>query len=79
LKIAKNNSKKFKINFSSFELEKRGLVEDSGIHAFRYAFSDSTLNVDVQREQGFCNPNSADYFKNSSIQEGEQIKENKIK
>jgi hypothetical protein len=51
-------------------LEKRELVEDSGIHAFRYAFSDSTLNADVQREQGFCNPNSPDYFQNSSIQEG---------
>lgn len=52
----------------SFDIEKQSTAFTSGIPVFRYSQPKNFLDVETQQIQGFCNPNAADYFHNSSIQ-----------
>nr|CAD2156911.1 unnamed protein product [Meloidogyne enterolobii] len=52
----------------SFNIEKQSTAFTSGIPVFRYSQPKNFLDVETQQIQGFCNPNAADYFHNSSIQ-----------
>uniref|UniRef100_A0A1I8C0J0 CD36 family protein n=1 Tax=Meloidogyne hapla TaxID=6305 RepID=A0A1I8C0J0_MELHA len=52
----------------SFEIEKQSIATTSNIHVFRYSQPKNFLDFENQQMQGFCNPNAADYFHNSSIQ-----------